>query len=492
MSGSSVRGAALWSIGAQYIAFAIQFVVSVLISRFFLTPAEMGLFSIALSAALMVSALQDFGIRRFVAGERDLTEEQVRTCFSVSVIFALGIGLVILALAWPVARFYDNDRLTPLLVIIASSYLIVPFGIVPGAMLQRRMDYQSLFLVNVGAAVVNAVLSLGLAWAGYSAFALAWAAVAQQAARALIGQWRSGIRPPFPPSLKGIGPILRFGSNSSLLYISDAIAQRSPDLVIGRVLTLTDVGLYSRASSLGAQLQMLVSGAVDGVFYPAFARLRDAGAELAGPYQRVVAAYSGVTWPAMSFLAAAATPIVLMLYGPRWIGVAPLLTWIALGQLFFAAVPLHFELPILLGKIRRLALFNAVDTTASIGLLVLGAMVSLEWAAISRLFYGGLWFILYAALMKPLTGFAWRGMLLVYAQSLAATLATVAPLLAVYRWVATPAEVGFILLSLSAAAGVIAWVAVVYAVRHPIRLEINAIIAGLWAKWPLRRAVGAA
>lgn len=489
MSVSSVRGAALWSIGAQYIAFAIQFVVSVLISRFFLSPAEMGLFSIALSAAMMVSALQDFGIRRFVAGERDLSEAQVRTCFSVSVIFALGIGFVILALAWPVARFYANDRLTPLLVIIASSYLIVPFGIVPSAMLQRRMDYRSLFLVNVGAAVVNAVLSLGLAWAGYSAFALAWAAVAQQAARALIGQWRSGIRPPFPPSLKGIGPILRFGTNSSLLYISDAIAQRSPDLVIGRVLTLTAVGLYSRASSLGAQLQMLVSGAVDGVFYPAFARLRDAGAELAAPYQRVVAAYSGVTWPAMSFLAVAATPIVLMLYGPRWAGVAPLLTWIALGQIFFAAVPLHFELPILLGKIRRLMLVNAIDTTLSIGLLILAAMVSLEWAAISRLFYGVIWFALYAGLMKPLTGFAWRPMLVIYAQSLVATLATVAPLLAVYRWVAGPSAVGFGLLSLSAVAGVLAWLIVVYALRHPIRVEINAILHGLWSKRPMRRSV---
>lgn len=487
MSSSSVRGAALWSIGAQYIAFAIQFVVSVLISRFFLSPAEMGLFSIALSAAMMVSALQDFGIRRFVAGERDLSEEQVRTCFSVSVIFALGIGFVILALAWPVARFYDNARLTPLLVIIASSYLIVPFGIVPSAMLQRRMDYRSLFLVNVGAAAINAALSLGLAWAGYSAFALAWAAVAQQAARALIGQWRSGIRPPFPPSLKGIGPILRFGSNSSLLYISDAIAQRSPDLVIGRVLTLTAVGLYSRASSLGAQLQMLVSGAVDGVFYPAFARLRDAGAELAAPYQRVVAAYSGVTWPAMSFLAVAATPIVLMLYGPRWSGVAPLLTWIALGQIFFAAVPLHFELPILLGKIRRLMLVNAIDTTLSIGLLILAAMVSLEWAAMSRLFYGVIWFILYAWLMKPLTGFSWRPMLVIYGQSLAATLATVAPLLAVYRWVAGPSSVGFALLSLSAGAGVLAWLAVVYALRHPIRVEINAILHGLWVKRPMRR-----
>lgn len=488
MTGSSVRGAALWSIGAQYIAFAVQFVVSVAISRFFLSPHEMGLYSIALSAAMLVAAVQDFGIRRFVAGERDLTETQLRTCFSVSLIFALGVGLIVLALAWPVARIYDNARLTPLLVIIAGSYLIVPFGIVPCAMLQRQMDYYSMFLVNVGAAILNAVVALGLAWAGYSAFSLAWALIAQQAARAVIGQWRSGIRPPFPLSLEGIGPILRFGSNSTLLYISDAISSRSPDLVIGRVLTLTAVGLYSRASSLGAQLQMLVSGAVDGVFYPAFARLRDAGADLAAPYRRVVAAYTGVTWPAMSFLAVAASPIVLMLYGPRWAGVAPLLTWIALGQVFFAAVPIHFELPILLGRIRRLVAVNAVDTVASIGLLILGARVSLEWAAISRIGYGVLWFLLYAGLIKPIIGFAWRSIAIVYAQSLVATLATVAPLLAVYRWVARAESVGFGLLSVSAGAGVLAWLIAIYALRHPVREEISAIALSLWARRKRGRA----
>ncbi|MBB3879304.1 oligosaccharide flippase family protein [Sphingomonas pseudosanguinis] len=488
MSGSSIRGAALWSIGSQYIAFSIQFVVSVLISRFFLTPPEMGLYSIALSAAMLVSVLQDFGISRFVAGERNLTDAQVETCFSVSLIFALGIGLLIFVLAWPVAWFYDNVRLTPLLIIIAGSYLVVPFGIVPSAMLQRRMDYYSLFLVNVGAAVVNAAFSLGLAWAGYSAFALAWAAVAQQIARALIGQWRSGIRPPFPPRLEGVGPILRFGSNSSLLHISGAIGTRSPDLVIGRVLTLTAVGLFSRASSLAAQLQMLVSGAVDGVFYPAFARLRDTGADLAAPYQRVVAAYSAATWPAMAFLAAAATPIVLMLYGPRWEGVAPLLAWIAIGQIFFAALPLHVELPILLGKIRRLVVLNVFDTVASIGLLLLGAMVGLEAAAASRIGYGAIWFLLYVGLIRRLTGFAWRGMAIVYLQSLIATLATVAPLLAVYRWVAAPDAVGLMLLAGAAVAGVLAWLVVVYALRHPIRLEINAIVGGVWTRFRCAKA----
>ncbi|MET4897405.1 oligosaccharide flippase family protein [Sphingomonadaceae bacterium jetA1] len=490
MSGISIRGAALWSIGMQYIAFAIQFVVSVLISRFFLSPSEMGLFSIALSAAMMVSVLQDFGISRFVAGERELSTAQVETCFSVSLIFAFGIGLLILALAWPLAGFYGNARLTPLLVIIAGSYLVVPFGIVPSAMLQRRMDYFSLFLVNVGAAMTNAAVALGLAWAGYSAFALAWAAVAQQGARALIGQWRSGIRPPFPPRLTGLGPILRFGSNSSLLHISGAIGTRSPDLVIGRVLNLAAVGLFSRASSLAAQLQMLVSGAVDGVFYPAFARLRDAGADLAAPYQRVVAAYSAATWPAMAFLAAAATPIVLMLYGPRWIGVAPLLAWIAIGQIFITALPLHVELPILLGRIRQLVVFNAVDTIASIGLLLLGAMLSLEGAAMSRIAYGIVWFLLYVGLIRRLTGFAWRAMLGIYAKGMIATLATVAPLLAVYRWVAPPEAVGLVLLGEAGLAGVGLWLVVIYALRHPIRLEINAILGVLWHRLP-RKALRA-
>ena len=43
-TGQSVRGAALWSMAAQYASFAITFIVSVLISRFFLGPEEVGLF----------------------------------------------------------------------------------------------------------------------------------------------------------------------------------------------------------------------------------------------------------------------------------------------------------------------------------------------------------------------------------------------------------------------------------------------------------------
>ena len=60
----SVRNAAVWAMAGQYLSFAIQFIASVIISRLFLSPAEVGLFSIGLSAALIASMLQDFGLSR--------------------------------------------------------------------------------------------------------------------------------------------------------------------------------------------------------------------------------------------------------------------------------------------------------------------------------------------------------------------------------------------------------------------------------------------
>lgn len=486
----SVRGAALWSMGGQYIVFATQFAVSVLISRFFLTPAEVGLFSIALSAAMLVSIVQDFGLTRYIAGEPDLDDAKIRTCFTVSVLFAFGVGLVIAALAWPVARFYDDARLLPLLLVIASSYLLVPFGIVPSALLQRDMDFRSLFVVNTGAALANAAAALGLAAAGYSAMSLAWAAVAQAGARAVLGSWRSRRALQLPLTLAGARPILRFGSGASTLYITGALGTRSPELIIGRVLNFAAVGLFGRASGLSGQLKTLVSGAIAAVVYPAFARIRDAGDDLAPAYLRVVAGYSATTWPAMLFLAAAATPLVLMLYGPVWAAVAPLLVWMALSELAFTALPMHVDLPILLGRMRTLLRFNIADTLLSVALLVAGALWSLEAAAASRLVYGLLWFALYARLLRTLVGFRWRAMLAIYAQSLLASLATVAPLLGVYwRW-RSPADIDFVTLAAAAAAGVLCWLGALFAVRHPFRHEVVAVLQG--ASRAARRSPAAA
>ncbi len=475
----SVRTAAVWGMAGQYVAFFAQFATSVIISRFFLSPGEVGLFGTALAAAMMVAVFQDFGIGRFVAGAAELDTEMLRRCFSVSLVIAFTVGLAILALAWPAAQFYRDAKLFPILATIAGSYLVVPFGIVPAALLQRRLDFRGLFFVNVGAALAMAIVTITLAAKGFSAMSLAWGTVAQAAARALIGQWLSGERPRLPLTLNGIEPILRFGSGSSLLSLSGALGVRTPELIIGRLLGFVAVGLYGRAVGLSGQLRQLVSGAIGGVFFPAFARMRDRGEPFGPAYLRVVAAYSVTTWPAMAFLAAAAAPVVNILYGPVWAGVAPLLVLIALSEIPFTALPLHMDVPIVMGRMRRLLALNLVDTAISMTLMIAASLVSVEWAAASRIGYGLLWFMVYARFMRRLVGFRWAAMVRVYAQSAACALATVGPLLALSAAGVSMTTITFPLLTAAALVGCLGWAGMLFIVRHPARTEFLEMAGGL-------------
>jgi O-antigen/teichoic acid export membrane protein len=473
----TVRAAAVWAMASQYGSFVIQFAVSVIISRFFLAPDEVGLFSIALAAAMLVAVLQDFGLSRYISGLPELTPEEIDRASSVAVIFSFVVTGLIAALAWPLAWLYDLPALGPLLLIIAGSYLFLPLSVVPLALMARQMRFSGHFAVNVGGSAANAAVALTLAWFGFSSFALAWAVLAMGLARGVIAQLLAPARC-WPLRLDGLRPIVSFGGWTSALYITGALGSRSPDLVVGKLVGLTATGLFSRATSLADQVRMLIAGAIGGVFYPAFARIRDSGQPLGPAYLRVAAGYSAVVWPGMAGLALAAEPLVLLLYGETWAGVAPLLTWVALASALLVALPLVSELPILLGRIRTLLLLNLAETLVSIGLLVAGSLIAgAGGAAASRMGYAVLFVLIYLRFMHRLVGFDMRAFLLGHAKSALASLAAIAPLAAAYRWWAGPSEIGFVALMVSVAAGGLCWLVALTLVRHPVLADLRHLAA---------------
>ncbi|MEY2926561.1 MAG: hypothetical protein RL367_1038, partial [Pseudomonadota bacterium] len=403
----SIRHAALWSMGAQYLTFIVQFAVSVLISRFFLTPAEVGLFSIALATTQLLAVLQEFGLTRYIAGQEKLDRDILKVCASVALVFAWGVALFVALAAWPMAALYHDPRLIQLMLVLALSYLFVPFSVVPSAMLTRAMDFKSLFMINTGAVAATGVVGLSLAASGFSASALAWGVVAQSAARAVIAQWRKPVPLPFPLQMRGALPVIKFGSAASVLYISGAIGTRSPDMIVGRLISMYAVGLFSRATGLAGQLVVLVAGAVGGVFYPAFARMRDRGEAFAPAYYKVVGCFTAIVWPAMAGLAVGAEPLVRAIYGEKWVGASPLLRAIALSEFFFVMLPLHIELPILVGRIKPLIALNLLETAAAVSILAAACVYGVETAALSRILYGAVWFLVYGRFLRTIVDFRW-------------------------------------------------------------------------------------
>lgn len=477
----SVRAAALWALVSQYLSFAMQFATSIVLARWFITPAQLGQFSIAFAAVTLVAFLQDFGVTRYVNGERDLTPEKLRMAFTISVAFAWSIALLALASAWPIAAFYADPALFGITLIVASSYLLVPLAIVPQATCQRRMDYRSNAMIEIGSSVANAATALVLALLGYGALALAWGAFAQQAARLVISQWRSGGMLPWPLRISEARAVLALGGTNTVQVVCQTVSSRAPELALGAVVGNVAVGLFSRATGLALQLRTLIAGAVTGVFYPAFRRLRDSGEPLGPPYLRVVAAYTGVTWPAMAGIAVLADPVVRLLYGERWMEAAPLLAWVAFAQMFQVAVPLNADLPLLLGRHRTLIRVMVLETIASIALLAVTAPFGLLWVAISRAIHGIVWVAMYAPLLCRSVGLGARPLIATWMKGAVATVAAIVPALAGFVFWAPPGEAGFLQVLATACAGVALWFVALVVTAHPLHRELVELAASTLA-----------
>lgn len=473
----SVRSAALWAAGGQYILFVLQFATSVVVSRFFLKPEEIGLFSVALAAAMIVAIIRDLGLTRDIGRHPTADDDTVRHCTVIAVLFSFVIGAVILALAGPAARFYGEPRLFGILGLIAASYVLAPWSIVPVALLSRRLDFRANFTVDLAGAVANSVCTLALAMLGFSAESLAWGMIAQAGVRAVVAQaWR-----PTPLSIKvrieRLREIAGFGSSSALLYFSGGISLRMPDLIVGRMLGMEAAGLFSRGVALAGQLHNLVAGAVSSIYYPTFARLRDEGRDLGPYYERVVAAHGAIVWPAMVLLAVLSQPVILLLYGEGWEQAAPLLAWVALAECCFVALPLHMDLPILLGRLRQLLWFNLADTLLAIALLAAGAMMGIEAAAASRLVWGLGWVAIYAGWLHRLVGFRWAVMRRIYMSSAAVSAVTALPALyAVHVW-RTPATLDFTGLVAAGLGSGVAWLVGLFVLRHPARGDLVSMVS---------------
>lgn len=484
----SVRTAAFWALGSQYTSFALQFVTSIVLARWFITPDQLGQFSIAFAAVTLVAFLQDFGVTRYVNGERDLTPEKLRSAFAISVLFAWGIALLTLLAAWPIASFYGDDGLLPVTLIIASSYLLVPLAIVPQATCQRRMDYRSNSMIEVGSAIANAATTVTLAVMGHGAIALAWGAFAQQAARLVVSQWRAGGMLPWPLRIDDARPILALGGTNTVQVLCNSLSARAPELVIGRMIDNAAVGLFARASGLALQLRLLIAGAVTGVFYPAFRRIRDSGEPLGPPYQRVLAAYTGVTWPAMAGIAVLAEPLIRLLYGERWIAAAPLLTWVALSQIGYVALPLYADLPVLMGRLKPLMRCMIAETLLSILLIAASAPFGLEWVALSRVAHAVLWVAIYLPLMQRTLDLPLAAIVKVWLRSALVTLAAVLPVLAGYILGEGPAELGLAQGAVTVLCGIASWLVALRLARHPLLPEIKDMTAAVLPS--LRRRSG--
>lgn len=333
---SRVRTAVVYSSLAQYSSRVLSFVSIVIIARL-LTPEELGIFAIAGSLVLLASEVRLLGATNYVVREPELTPAKIRAAHGLTVLISFGLGVALMLSAPMLADFYEITDVEYITYILAISFFLAPYTSLITSILARDLNYRTLFYMRVPAQFVSVGTSIGLAYLGYSYYALAWGLAAEGVASLALALLCRPAALPFAPTLRGSGAVLRFGAYSSAAGILVRGVVALPDLIIGKMGSAAQVALYSRGLGLIDFGSNIVVTGMGGVALPYFAQIRRDGGNVADAYVRTMAMVCTALWPGLALTSVVSLPLLHVVFGEQWYAAAPIASVLALwGCLHYA------------------------------------------------------------------------------------------------------------------------------------------------------------
>ncbi len=327
---NTVRKSLAISFAERYSALVLQFVSTVIIARL-LTPAEIGVFSVAAVLTTLAHTLRDFGVGQYVIQEKALTTERLRAAYGVAIASAWVVAAALAALSAPAAWFYHAPGVGRVMRVFALNFVLLPFGSVSLALWRREMNFAAAYYIKISGGLVQAATSIALAFAGFSYMSLAWGAAAGIAVTVVAAHILRPPNMPWLPAASGLRGVLSFGGMTSSAVLVKDLGAGAPDLILGRVLGMGPVGIYARAVGLVQLFERYVSSAVLGVMLPHLAAKQRGGEALKEPYLRALTMVTGIAWPFLGVLALQGVAAVRLLYGPQWGASVPVVKVLCAG-----------------------------------------------------------------------------------------------------------------------------------------------------------------
>lgn len=284
-----------------------------------LTPAQIGVYSVTMVLLYFVSSLRDMGAGQYLVQERELTPARIRAAWTVQLCMGVAFGSIVTLASHPVALFYKEPIMFDMMLILAINFILSPFGSLTYAHLMREMKFGKLAVMRFTSNVIGTVVTLTAAWNGQGAMSLAYGSLAATAGNALCSMaFRPAHFPWLPGATHEVGRVLRFGSKISATAILNTAANGSPELALGKLQNMTEVGFFSRANGLASMFHRLVLDAVNSVAVSLFAKDARSGIAPKAGFLRALAYVTVLGWYLMGLLAIFAPAVLAALYGSQW------------------------------------------------------------------------------------------------------------------------------------------------------------------------------
>jgi PST family polysaccharide transporter len=363
----------LWWTGAATIAMRVLDVGGTLLVLQFLSPAEIGIATLAWSLSVALEAFNGLGVGLVVVRQRDLTHTELSGLFWFSTLLGVAAVAVMAALAPFVALFYANWRLYPMVVAAASKLIFVGAALVPLQLLTRDLDFRTAGAAQTLATLGEAVTKVVLVLAGLGAWGLVLANVGRGVYLLAALCWLAPFRPALAAADGSTRKAIRYGLRVATASILYHVYRNMDFLLIGRFLGTRAVGIYRAAWDLGMTPLEIILQVVNRVQYPIYARLQEHREELRLAFYRSARSLFLILGPVAALICFASPDVFRLIGGGKWLPAVPLVQVLVWASLLRGVALLFPQLYYATGH-PTLSIYDSLVTG---GTLVLGFLVAL-------------------------------------------------------------------------------------------------------------------
>ncbi len=363
-----MRTGALWIYLQGGLSSAIQFLAGIALARI-MDPSDFGVFY-AVTAYTSILLLQtQFGIPSSLIRAKELTDAQWNAAFWFMQGIALVCVLGIVFLSSWLQGFYDDDRFTLVMWLMATTLVITPISSIFGTRLRREMDYKTVSQIQILTGLLAVAVSISCALLGFGPFSLVIAGIVSGLLSAFLLARKISWRPSRAIDFKGLRTLFNYGW---WLHINNSLsmgAKKVDNMLVGSLTSIFSLGIYNRALSSAQMPVTEISGRLYELFFSGLSRIQDDMEHTILMYKKVLCAMTIAVFPFLLVFIFAAEGFINFLYGEKWLPAAQPLQILAFGSMpYVIAVTMGAlaDAQNLVSKETPIQIFNLIFTAVAV------------------------------------------------------------------------------------------------------------------------------
>lgn len=239
-----------------------------------LAPEMFGLMALVNITLQGLELFSDFGIRTAIIQHRQGEDRRfLDTAWTVQIVRGLALWLFTVIIAWPAAWCYGQETLIYVIPVAGLIFIFAGFTSTALYTHERRISLAKPTLLEVGSRAASILAMIAVALVTHSIWPLVAGLLVFWSCKAIGSQWLSTQRNRFAWDQESRRFLFRFGGlvmlSSGALFISN----QGERLIMGKFVSMGDLGVYSIAYTFASLAQGVVALLAAKVLLPSYARL---------------------------------------------------------------------------------------------------------------------------------------------------------------------------------------------------------------------------